>query len=689
MMDKLIVRAYGKVLSPELKRHSQIYISKIKDHGRAQFLDRGSDFNLSSKLPHKIIFNNHFLKTNSNIFNGPQNANFNNNNTIGSGVISARKDSKGLKQQSHRRKDEEGSADKDNSFQFRRFGKNQKQYRQIIQRMIQLFETVKHISHSLHELYLSFIRLKYGEEGAPVEREGWFLFKSMVYKDLMMVLFKSNKIEEFLTHLRKTFKKNKFYVSRFKTLEKKLKIIESHLAFLSNQKVSIKEAVQDELNIRERVKKLKERRIRRHKTRNDQLEVKEYYNKLVRPSVAFSDFVYDNLMIDSFFYHQINREMEFSQEISKVNKEIMSCLDKDHRMVVLGREDKLFTNEELRRLITQNDQRISSYQRKKKDLKEQEKIREEIHCLECCSILDFWNFLIKKEPANKTLNNLQLPTTSNNIFVRVSPSQRSSKQLDFPNPSMNFLIEKSRVSNPYSFKKSELHQDKLYPRINAERSIKLEIQKVIPTHLANSRKIKMAKKRERQRKRRVQTSLSKPEINKIELSPCKKKVFKEDLNPEEIVRQFLERDALRNPGRKYLNPKMLLSSKKVMKSLDFSTRVEPEISPKTKARNLKRKQMTTTQIINLERKEEIQKWMESSVSIQLKWKDLNKKLTEKRQRKEKSRKKGQRKNRRTRLNEELRSVKEFNESRAQLDDWGNQPLPSGRLAVRTVWGGLL
>lgn len=240
-INKLVVSAYGKCISLDKKRFSEPYCKYIKIYGKQQFLDRtGRRGEKSSSGPREK------------------------GNRGQSGRMTG---TTNPATHFHTRQNS-ASADKNSALKFRRFGKNRAHYKRVIRLLLEYFAQVKEFAYKLDRHLDLFLQIN-----PKGESSGWFQFKSMVYSDLMRILFRDSKVAAFLSHLHCFFERNHFYASRFRSVRRKLAIIDNHLVGFARRAQPQVDSVKDGKQIIKACHRFRERKKSRRLKRSNQARV--------------------------------------------------------------------------------------------------------------------------------------------------------------------------------------------------------------------------------------------------------------------------------------------------------------------------------------------------------------------------------------------------------------------------------
>ena len=593
MINSLVVSAYGKRLSSEKKYYSKTYKTKIKNYGNLQFLDQKES--ISPKHIKRLLGS-----VKRTIIPGQ------------SSVINLRESS--------------ASMDKNSALKFRRFGKNFLYYKRVVNLILDYVQKVKEFAHKLNGHFDIFLKLNKNNK-----IEGWFHFKTMVYKDLMKILFKNHKVVTFLNHLTNFFNKNKFYASRFKSINRKLCLIDTHISAFSDidsKKIDYVKDGQDIVQAVEGFKRDRKNNIKESKRRNDITNTNKKYMQNKNRLRIISDFgkemITNSLIIKS-------EESNFEN----LKKMILNCYNKEHELFFQNnhhnRPDPKEFNElknlsfsDLKNLTT-----LSQYTNRWFTFC--------IDCLNCEQRVSFLHLTKKLELTLSSVNNISKEYFSN--------SKKKGKQ-----SSIQFQTN-NRISNPYSFNKSELVQDHLASPdtlnpVSEDRLLELDSNQTKKPHTFRKRK---------KRKRRKRTKQTSPSIKKENSFKNQHQIKTlTSGSPNMLFSQF--------PNEK---------SAKINRSYSKDQRNRAITEPEKIKFNEAQQQREIEQIKQLEQIKKLKKdtleLIMGSIKNQNLWDDTKKKLNNKRRKDERSRKKGQRRNKKLRMNENLKAMKAYLEWNEALE----------------------
>lgn len=602
LINELIVNAYGKELSPEAPRNSQTYQKYIKNHGKFQFLDRSLKLKHRGPSPEKRA-----------CFPGSARMTLHDKNAFHQLSTSA-------------------SADPITGIRFRRFGKNRAHYKKIIGLILKYFKQIKDFAFRLNGHFHFFIQMDDHNRG-----EGWFQFKSMVYQDLMKLLFRDLKVPAFLTHLRSFFEQNDFYSLRFQDMKRNLDLIDTHIsAFVDRFSLQV-DSGKDALNIvhafrsfknRGEEKRIQRKRRRRVKNKNrSYLQKKEEFQKL--SSLA------QNMMTHNEKVVTDETEFDFLKQM------LLRCFAEGHDLVFLKEFPEAPTKDEIR------DLRHLTFQKLKSLLIVSEHMSAwflyDLNCLHCQQRISFVHFTEKLSLSLTSVNNIPRRFLTH----KKKKFEEQKFQLELPSA--------SRVSHPYSFRKSQLVQDRLGSQ-KAKQVLSSE------KHAELDSTIEERTQTNKKRKRRKR----------------KKKAKNESATLAE-AKGSGKQQATKVGGTQTLLFSQLASKEKVSEVKDGGGVSQPgdlphcEL-PKTNAsqqilEDMKEPVHHKTLGMILEAMKGLGDWREATLKLKNKRKD------------ERSRKKGQRRNKKLRMNEDLRAVKAYVEWKEALPGRPVGP----RLSGKGVW----
>ena len=637
LINSLVVSAYGKRLSSEKKNFSKIYKSKIKTYGNMQFLDQKE--NAKFKLKSRLFGSAKMTK------------------------VLGQASEVGLRESS-------ASADKDSALRFRRFGKNFVHYNQVVNLILDYVEQVKEFAHKLNGHLDFFIK-----PNSENKREGWFLFKTMVYMDLMKILFQDHKVLTFLSHLRAFFDRNKFYASRFKSIDRKLRLIDSHFSTFNVESSKKVDCVKDGKEIVQAVNGF---RLQRQK-KKEIIEIRKKISFANHESMlnasrqrGISDLASKMVLnSNSLLLNEEESNFEF------LKKMVLRCYEQQHELYFQKKMEK-----PPHRNKKKKSKSLESSQRKRLNKLKNENFQcpqgivrldshvyvlpEEIHelknlslsklksleklspfanswflyslvCLNCQKNISFLYLTEKLELSLSSVNNI--PKT----FLSNTRSKKGSKLglLQFQT--------NNRISNPYSFNKSELVQDHLASpdALNSESG-----ENLLDLNSAITKKTRSFRRRKK-RKRRKRAKKCSPSLQKESLDSehrniqtmttgCQNVLFSQFPNEKS---EKLHRSFSREERERALTEKIKFNEVQMLKNQEQQEILE----------QIKKVKNETSELIT------------KALKGQEMWEDTVKKLGNKRRKDERSRKKGQRRNKKVRMNENLKAMKAYLEWKETLD----------------------
>lgn len=234
-INKLVISAYGKTISADKKTFSGAFRMYIKSYGKQQFLGRSPWAKESSPDTGRPP--------------GP---------ALGSSDPASQA----------RPRQHSASAEKHSALRFRRFGKHREHYKKVVRLLLEYFAQVKEFAYKLDRHLDLFLQINHSSETG-----GWFQFKSMVYSDLMQILFRDSKVAAFLAHLDGFFERNAFYAARFEELRRNLVLVENHLTGNRGKSQNTLDCATDGQQIMKAVTRFRRRRNSRRLKRSRHREI--------------------------------------------------------------------------------------------------------------------------------------------------------------------------------------------------------------------------------------------------------------------------------------------------------------------------------------------------------------------------------------------------------------------------------
>jgi hypothetical protein len=562
-INELVVSAYGKGFYSDKKRFTKYYRDNIKNHGKKQFLSRESEKRIKSSS------------------SSPEINRYGGSTKMTQIIYTA---------SNQETRDNSASTDKNSDLRFRRFGKNRIYYKRVVDLLLDYFRQVKEFAYKLNRHCYVFFGLR-----KEKTKEGWFQFKLMVYNDLMKILFRDPKVSAFLVHLKQTFSRNSFYSSRFHSIKHKLSLIEDHLE-------KFKKFIQTKINCEHDGKQIfqavtffknykKSKKYQREKEKKINKKNKKQIQKFLRdPNL---------LNIEMGFSSIANHPTSFDE----IHKLISSCIENKHILEFRTRSVKKPTDQE----IFEFDSLTSDLLTKNFKLSSLATpwFKYPIDCLDCG----------QRRSLEHLFQELEMEGTES-FDLQLDEENKSSKLGQFP---MN------RISNQYSFGKSELIQDGLISNNESPNILK---ESKSPQNKKNHQTYKKKRKRRRKRKNKKQSASVNKIAGKSEIEDPKSL---EKNNATEIFAQSIERRHREgaSPVLKSAYPNAESNNQNLIGFAKENQRIEDEV-------------------MNI---------LQANIKNQEVWEDTIQKLGNKRRKDERSRKKGR--NKKLRMNEDLKALKAY------------------------------
>jgi hypothetical protein len=617
LINQLIVCAYGRRLSSEEIQISNAYDKYVKNHGKFQFLDKNGKHNRKVSETRGPKLQGSAKMT----------SNYNQVSQVQTHVNCA-------------------SAEGDSGLVFRRFGKNRGRYRKIVNLVLKYFKQVKESAYKLDGNFYFFIQMDDHNRG-----EGWFQFKSMVYHDLMEILFKDGKVSAVLTHLRSFFNRNAFYASRYKSLKEKLDLIENHLSAFMGKLGHKLDPERDGQNIFQAVNKFKKDKVLKREKRVRRAEV----NRKNGLYTTCNETRKQRLLLTSKMLGNGSFSPSDRTEFIYLQNMLVDCYHREHRLMFQKEFPEPPKMEEVRALAQLNYEELKGLLTVSRDVAPW--FLYYAHCIDCQQKISFVHFTEKLSLSLSSVNNI--PRHYFNHTRRKKKKTHSKRTNE--SQELLHLETNNRISNPYSFNKSEIMQDHVHlaspePRQLTSTSKQLELSTAINEHPHTLRKKK-------KRKRRKKTKRSASDANKIE---AKHLHHRASTNAGGTGTRLFSQLATADNGNceaSYENEFQDPLGSPMPEELGGNSNA-PSVKCKEEEELNVKMEMIMGGIRNLEE-----------------WNEAVAKLSDKRRREERSRKKGQRRNRKFRMNEDLKAVKTYLEWKEGLE----QTVLGQRSNAEGVW----
>lgn len=598
LINELVVSAYGKTLSSEKKQYSQLYMEKIKDYGKKQFLPRPT---MADRLASQG--------------RGPD-------QLCGSAKVTVK---------ATQLRESSASADKNSDLKFRRFGKNRTRYKRVVNLILKYFGQVKDFAYKLNGHFYYFI-----EMNNCIESEGWFHFKSMVYKDLMKILFRDHKVSAFLSHLRAFFSQNKFYASRFKSVQRKLQLIDAHISAFSGELHSRVDPAKDGQKIMRAVRNFQDKTAKRKSIRSELRRIRAHNADLgkTRPRRREVSEAAQQMMLAGLPPEGDEAQFEFLKQI------VLRCFRLNHSLFFQTQHAEGPSKREIEELESLSFSKLKSLSTLSQFVNPW--FLNCVDCLNCRQRVSFVHFTEKLDLSLSSVNNIPRQ------FFTQKRSLKQTKQ--FPKQN-SFQLNSHRISNPYSFQRSQLVQDHLgspHPRPLESFEKQTELESTVEERTQTFKKRKRRKRRKRNKK-------------------CSS-------SPQKLYADQTHQKGQHDNGKQNL---MYSLGEERTRESSLGKTVGQQSSGREQFKEEERRSTPQEAKVDVEAMETILEAMRT----QDLWEETVKKLHDKRKRDERSRKKGQRRNRKLRMNEDLKATKayfEWKEGLAQLQ-------VASRFSAEGVW----
>lgn len=574
-INKLVVSAYGKCISPDKKHYSDPYRKYIKIYGKQQFLDRKEWCDKESPSVER---------------GRPQ--------PRDSGRMTGT-----INQASQfRARQNSASADKNSALRFRRFGKNRAHYKRVIGLLLEYFAEVKEFAYKLDRHLDLFLQINPRNESG-----GWFQFKSMVYNDLMGILFSDSKVAAFLSHLHGFFDHNKFYASRFRSVQRKLATIGKHLTGFSGKGLSQVDSVEDAIQIVKAYKHFCERKNSRKNRRKKQLEIRKrnrlrYSNRHSRISLLEQRIL-------------VSRDAPQTPDFDYLKQGLLDCLYLHHKLLFCKKVRQRPLTAEIKAFKVLSEKELASMQTLPPLLAPW--FTQPVECVDCQRIFCLKHILEE-------------------LGVKLPEVEGQSDEFAHEDLGRPGMFSRNRESQAYSLTQAKIVQDDLKsPNHSHLRSGQSPLQ---PSSGQNVPTFKKRKKKKR-RKKAKKASASLHKVADVG-EPAKGAQAESTQLFAQLSKQSLGRNASNALGHEH-NFKKRDSVDQNSKS--FSIKEKKNLQSKT--RDMLKGAMKGLEV----------------------WTETTKKLGNKHRKDERSRKRGQRRNKKMRMNEDLKAMKAYQEWKKALE----------------------